>query len=237
MENYLGAFGGLGSLRRRYFHHKDGGGGFSHHDVARHSTRWGVDADALKALAVLILTLRGSVCLYQGEELGLPEAEVDFDDLQDPYGIEFWPEYKGRDGCRTPMVWEPSNQNGGFSSGQPWLPVSPKHLQKSAQSQEDAADGMLNHYRRAIALRKEHAALRSGTHTDIKVTGSVLSFERRAGDETIFCAFNLDDAPAHLDGLGAGWSDLGADLGAVSRAGSNDIELGPWQFCLARKAG
>ena len=52
------------------------------------------------------MSLRGSVCLYQGEELGLTEADLAFEDLQDPYGIRFWPEFKGRDGCRTPMVWD-----------------------------------------------------------------------------------------------------------------------------------
>jgi alpha-glucosidase len=68
--------------------------------------RAGAHADPRSAaLPTLMMCLRGSVCLYQGEELGLPEADVAFDDLQDPYGIEFWPEFKGRDGCRTPMVW------------------------------------------------------------------------------------------------------------------------------------
>ena len=66
----------------------------------RHITRWGLTDAATRAYATLLLCLRGSVCLYQGEELGLPEADIGFDDLQDPYGIEFWPEFKGRDGCR-----------------------------------------------------------------------------------------------------------------------------------------
>ena len=59
--------------------------------------------------------------MYQGEELGLGEASVAFEDLQDPYGITFWPNFKGRDGCRTPMPWEnldnsqPNAHNAGFS--------------------------------------------------------------------------------------------------------------------------
>ena len=52
-----------------------------------------------------MLSLRGSVCLYQGEELGLTEAYVPFEELQDPYGKRFWPKFRGRDGCRTPMPW------------------------------------------------------------------------------------------------------------------------------------
>ena len=97
---------------------------FSNHDVIRHASRWDLTPAAQRMFATLIMCLRGSVCIYQGEELGLPEADVAFEDLQDPYGIEFWPEFKGRDGCRTPMVWESSNQNGGFSAAKPWLPVA-----------------------------------------------------------------------------------------------------------------
>ena len=112
---------------------------FSNHDVMRHATRWGAgeeDRDAyLKVVSALLMSLRGSVCLYQGEELGLGEAELTFEDLQDPYGIRFWPEFKGRDGCRTPMVWENGAQNGGFSSAKPWLPVPHDHLARAVDKQ------------------------------------------------------------------------------------------------------
>jgi alpha-glucosidase len=79
----------------------------------------------------LLLCLRGSVCLYQGEELGLTEAYVAYEDLQDPYGIRFWPNYKGRDGCRTPIPWISDNQNGGFSDAKPWLPMAVEHLHRA----------------------------------------------------------------------------------------------------------
>ena len=89
--------------------------------MPRHISRWGIDDAAARAYVTLMMCLRGSTCLYQGEELGLPEADIAFEDLQDPYGIEFWPEFKGRDGCRTPMVWQKDNANGGFTTGKPWL--------------------------------------------------------------------------------------------------------------------
>ena len=111
---------------------------FSNHDVVRHASRWGAgEADRtayLKVISALLMSLRGSVCLYQGEELGLGEAELNFDDLQDPYGIRFWPEFKGRDGCRTPMVWDDS-KNGGFSSAKPWLPVAKEPLSLAVSAQ------------------------------------------------------------------------------------------------------
>ena len=77
--------------------------------------RWLVDAVARLA-STMILTMRGSVCLYQGEELGLTEANLAFEDLVDPYGIEFWPEFKGRDGSRTPMVWQAAAHLGAFTT-------------------------------------------------------------------------------------------------------------------------
>ena len=77
--------------------------------------------------AALLLSLRGSVCLYQGEELGLPEADILFEELTDPPGIRFWPEYKGRDGCRTPIPWDEGEAPNGFTTGKPWLPVKPPH--------------------------------------------------------------------------------------------------------------
>ena len=95
----------------------------SNHDVQRVATRWGGPDPAphLPAqLTAMVCSLRGSVCVYQGEELGLPEADVPFEALQDPYGITFWPTFKGRDGCRTPMPWTAAAPNAGFSSGAPW---------------------------------------------------------------------------------------------------------------------
>ena len=206
---------------------------FSNHDVARHATRWGLTPAAIRLFATLILCLRGSVCLYQGEELGLPEADVPFEDLQDPYGIEFWPEFKGRDGCRTPMVWEPSNQNGGFTTGQPWLPVSHDHLQRSVAQQETDPGAILHHYRRAIAFRRANPALVKGSHDGVKAAGDVLYFTRSHKDQTLFCAFNLSDTPSAFALPEGNWQTIGAELGAASLGPDGKLHLGPWQPCLA----
>ena len=116
---------------------------FSNHDVIRHVSRWGAgwDRDRLARLAIaILLSLRGSVSLYEGEELGLSEAELRFEDLVDPYGITFWPEFKGRDGCRTPMVWDAKAPNGGFSSARPWLPVPEEHLRMAVSVESGDGD-------------------------------------------------------------------------------------------------
>ncbi|NSX55475.1 alpha glucosidase [Sulfitobacter sp. 1151] len=207
---------------------------FSNHDVIRHVTRWDLTPAAQRLFATLILSLRGSVCLYQGEELGLPEADVAFEDLQDPYGIEFWPEFKGRDGCRTPMVWEPSNQNGGFTtSGTPWLPVSHDHLNRSVSAQEHDPAAILHHYRRAIAFRKTHPALIKGKQSKVSVLGDVLYFTRTHANEEIFCAFNLSDTPSDFELPKGKWQQIGAELGSAGVSADGKLHLGPWQPHLA----
>ncbi|WP_299613464.1 alpha-glucosidase family protein [uncultured Tateyamaria sp.] len=208
---------------------------FSNHDVMRHASRWDLSPAATRAYATLILCLRGSVCLYQGEELGLHEADVAFEDLQDPYGIEFWPEFKGRDGCRTPMVWEPSNGHGGFTTGEPWLPVSRDHLHNAVATQEDDPGALLHHYRKAIALRQTHRALSKGAHDGVKAAGDVVHFIRRHEDQVIFCAVNLSDEPSTLDLPEGAWVTIGSELGSTAPGPDGRIHLGPWQVAIALK--
>ncbi|WP_415404282.1 alpha-amylase family glycosyl hydrolase [Tateyamaria sp. SN3-11] len=208
---------------------------FSNHDVQRHMTRWNLSDAAARALSTLMMCLRGSTCIYQGEELGLPEADVAFEDLQDPYGIEFWPEFKGRDGCRTPMVWEPSNRDAGFTTGAPWLPVSPDHLHSSVASQESDPTSLLNHYRKAIALRNTHKALQKGDHDAVKATGDVVYFTRMHEDQSIFCAVNLSDTPTTHPMPEGTWVTIAAELGSNAPGADGKLHLGPWQVALALK--
>ncbi|MEC9199066.1 MAG: alpha-amylase family glycosyl hydrolase [Pseudomonadota bacterium] len=203
---------------------------FSNHDVVRHASRWDLTPAAQRLYVSLLASLRGSICIYQGEELGLAEADVAFEDLQDPYGIEFWPEFKGRDGCRTPMVWDGEAQNGGFSlAARPWLPVSGDHLSKAVAEQEKDPAALLHHYRRVIGLRHAHPALVKGAHSDLKVDGSVLSFKRSFDDEVIYCAFNMSDTPATIEGPQGDWHTIGTEIGSCGVAEDGKIHLGPWQ--------
>lgn len=207
----------------------------SNHDVTRHSTRWNLSDAALRQYVTLLVCLRGSICLYQGEELGLPEADIAFEDLQDPYGIEFWPEFKGRDGCRTPMPWtEMSNANAGFSEGTPWLPVSAAHGALAVEAQEADPNAMLQHYRQAIAFRKAHEVLSKGDQSVLTVDGHVVHFTRIADGETVFCAFNLSDRPATLQLPEGSWQSIGTKLGAAEPMDDNKIDLAAWQCCLVK---
>ena len=204
----------------------------SNHDVTRHASRWGLEPAALKLFTTMMMCLRGALCLYQGEELGLTEGKVAFDDLQDPYGREFWPEYQGRDGCRTPMAWDDAT-NAGFSTGRPWLPPCQAHLDHAVSAQEANPTAILHHYRRAIAFRRAHTVLQRGAHTGVGASGSVLHFFRRLDGTEIFCAFNLASEPAAIAMPEGKWIQIGIELGSTHPAPDGVLHLGPWQPALA----
>ncbi len=206
---------------------------YSNHDVMRHVSRWDLAPGAMRLFTTLMMCLRGAACIYQGEELGLPEAELAHEDLQDPYGIEFWPEFKGRDGCRTPMVWDSDSYCGGFTDGNPWLPVAREHLPLSVAAQEEMPESLLHHYRRAIAFRHHHKALATGEMLDLAAAGTVLRFIRRSAGEELFCAFNISAEPARLTLPAGAWHPVGAELNSAHEGADGVVHLGPWQPCLA----
>ncbi|MDV7143200.1 alpha-amylase family glycosyl hydrolase [Tropicimonas sp. TH_r6] len=165
----------------------------SNHDVNRHVSRWlraGDDRETVARLAAnLLLSLRGSVCIYQGEELGLEQAEVPYERLNDPQGKRFWPADKGRDGCRTPMPWEAGAAQAGFSTVEPWLPLDPRHAEQAVDRQ-GAPGTVLDHYRQMLAFRRAHPVLATGAIRIVEAGDAVLAFER-SGEETLLMLFNL----------------------------------------------
>ena len=203
---------------------------FSNHDVVRHVSRWATHGqhDAFARLAVtLILSMRGSVCLYQGEELGLTEAELAFEDLVDPYGIEFWPQFKGRDGCRTPMVWSSTAHLGAFSTApRAWLPVPVDHLGRAVDLQDKDPTSILNFYRAALAFRKQHPALVKGAVELIDAPESVLAFIRSNDTEKLLCVFNMSEAPVDFV-LPSGMAPQNLDApGSTSAPANGALSLG-----------
>jgi alpha-glucosidase len=170
------------------------------HDVMRVMSRW-ADGPPTPALSKLVLamqcSLKGTPCLYQGDELALTEADVPFELLQDPYGITFWPEFKGRDGCRTPMPWTGEAPNAGFTSGTPWLPVAEQHLGAAAALQENDPESPLNFARRFIAWRRQQAQLTRGEIVFYDAPEPVLVLRRDLeGAPGMLAMFNLGNAPA-----------------------------------------
>ena len=207
---------------------------FSNHDVIRHMSRFGKDfvdkAQLAKLCASLLLSLRGSICLYQGEELGLTEADIKFEDLTDPAAIAFWPDYKGRDGCRTPMAWDEDKPNSGFSkANRTWLPIPAEHIANAASSQINVEASVFEHYKAFLTFRKQHPELIAGDIQFWRSGPDVLAFERIHGETKTLCLFNLSDQPAKwLIPEGAALEPILAP-GFNSEIGSRTVKLGPLQ--------
>lgn len=171
------------------------------HDTVRVVTRMGGakgPPELGNVLLALMLSLRGSSCIYQGDELGLSEAEIPFDRLQDPYGIAFWPEFKGRDGCRTPMPWDEQAANAGFTSGEPWLPVSTEHKPRAVNTQQERSDSVLRRTQRFLRWRKTQPLLSTGAIRMHDAPDSCVLLSRTDGHHTLVGAFNLSGATVEL---------------------------------------
>ncbi|MES1199054.1 MAG: alpha-glucosidase [Pseudomonadota bacterium] len=170
---------------------------FSNHDAPRVASRWAAHSpNAAKLYMLLLLSLRGSAFIYQGEELGLPQGRVPMERLRDPEAIANWPLTLGRDGARTPMPWNAKSANAGFSAHEPWLPLDPAHPALAVDVQEKSATSMLNFTRSLIALRDSLPALRSGAQRFLDAPPGMLVFERGDGEDALLCAFNVSEQPA-----------------------------------------
>ncbi|MCX2724065.1 alpha-glucosidase [Roseibium salinum] len=208
----------------------------SNHDVPRVASRWGEGLDIARFAPLetaLCACLRGTPCLYQGEELGLRQADVPFEKLQDPYGIRFWPKYKGRDGCRTPIPWAKDQPNGGFSDAEPWLPVAPEHLEQAVDEQEKDEASVLNRNRAFYAWRQGQNALKKGDMTFLDSPGETLVFTRSFDGETVLCAFNLGDAQETFTLEELTLENLNAP-GFTGTVGGNSITLDGLDALFAR---
>lgn len=204
---------------------------FENHDAPRAVSRWAEEQDReqFARLKILLLcSLRGSVILYQGEELGLPQVEVPFDQLRDPEAIANWPHTLSRDGARTPMPWSQADKNAGFSQARPWLPVGERHASLAVDRQKEAGQSVLNFTRDCLALRKQHPALHVG-HMSIREVGDrLLVFDRQDGGEHLRCSFNLSSSPVERSG------PAGAQLVKVGEV--SDSQLGPWSAVIEKLA-
>lgn len=206
----------------------------SNHDAPRVATRWAQDdpARARQALA-LLACLRGTVFLYQGEELGLTQSEVAFAHLQDPFGKAHWPRDKGRDGCRTPMPWTADAPSAGFTAGTSWLPPDPTHRALAVDRQEQDCESMLHLTRQVLALRNRLAALRIGSFEVLVAEGPLLVVRRRAQDEVMLLAFNYaaEECATPLPGDVSAASACLAINGA--RIDGKSLHLPAWSALIA----
>jgi alpha-glucosidase len=161
---------------------------FSNHDVTRTVSRFG--EGSAKVTLALLCALRGTVLLFQGEELGLAEVDLRRDQLKDPVGDLYYPLFKGRDGCRTPMPWDCAKPNLGFSSGTPWLPLGPAHAALAVAAQDGDAGSTLAYARSFLKGRKGLPALLTGDLVLLEAPEGVVAFVRGG---SVLCVFNLGD--------------------------------------------
>ncbi|MDQ3751638.1 MAG: alpha-amylase family glycosyl hydrolase [Actinomycetota bacterium] len=168
----------------------------NNHDHSRVATRYG--PHAVRAAAMLVLTLRGTPFLFQGEELGLPDAPVSPDQEVD---------VDGRDPERAPIPWEPRSVAGpgaGFTSGAPWLPITPDAERLNAASQSEDPGSTLAFYRRLIRLRNETPCLHSGSFELLASNNDVLAYVRAEEDQRMVVVLNFSATEACFEGAPAG---------------------------------
>ena len=166
---------------------------FSNHDAPRAVSRWArmQDRAAMARLSMLLLAcMRGNVFVYQGEELGLPQAYITFDQLRDPEAIANWPLTLGRDGARTLMPWRTADAKAA-AGPVPWLPVAPEHRTLAVDAQERDPHSQLAYTRRVLKMRNRHPALLVGTMRIVEASDAILAFVRATPGEELLCVFNL----------------------------------------------
>ncbi|MFN3512758.1 MAG: alpha-glucosidase [Phenylobacterium sp.] len=200
---------------------------FSNHDVPRTASRFGGGPEVARLMFALLMALQGTALIYQGEELGLPQASLARDQLRDPVGDLYWPYDGGRDGCRTPMPWT-EGVNLGFSTGTPWLPAAKEHAGLSVATQASDPGSMLAFARAMIALRKAHPALKVGEMRMLETPDPVLAIVRRGSGQQIACLFNMGaEAVTLSDERLSGGALLAPQTGEID-ASQGALRLGPY---------
>lgn len=214
----------------------------SNHDVRRSYTRLGgrhAEARA-RVAAAMLLTLRGTPIVYYGEELGMPESRVPASALVDPVGRKFRPLRVGRDGARTPMQWSAA-PNGGFTEGDPWLPVDASYLERNVESETADPESLLAWYRKLLALRRANPALREGSYRAIEAPHAVFAYLRETEGQRIVVALNFSARRRAVrlpePGGSGGWRCLLSTHAEAGTQAQGEIPLAPHEATVFSEAG
>lgn len=165
------------------------------HDQPRMATRFGGLAQG-RLSGMMLLTLRGTPTFYYGDEIGLENGVIPPEKIQDPQGINLGAE-RSRDFCRTPMQWDAS-PNAGFSTVEPWLPVTDDYATRNVAVQAQDPASMLTFYKHLFALRRASPALHGGSYQPLDVPGNVYAYLRQAGDERKLVVLNFAGEAANV---------------------------------------
>ena len=194
---------------------------FENHDAPRALSRWcrPDQADLFARFKIMLLTaLRGNVIVYQGEELGLTQVDIPYDQLQDPEALANWPLTLSRDGARTPMPWTAQDESGGFTTGAPWLPLGETNMARAVDRQRADPGSLLNLTTRLLALRRADPALRHGGVEVLLADATCLALRRTCASGPVLAVFNFT-------GLAQPWP-AGVPARGQVLAAVNDAEPG-----------
>jgi len=211
---------------------------FSNHDRPRVLTRWGGVSgtqELAQLLNVLLLSLYGTVFIYQGEELGLNQADVPYSKLRDPEALANWPITCGRDGTRTPMPWNKDSMNCGFSSAEPWLPLDARHANLAVDEQVSDPSSTLSVTSRLLRFRRDHPALIQGEIELLDAPDPVLAFLRKHQRAHLLCVFNVSPESVSWDLPRGGVWQLLAGSSVRGRAITQRAILAPHGWLVAQR--
>jgi alpha-glucosidase len=190
----------------------------NNHDQPRSASRYGQseDDERLKVAAAFLLTLRGTPFLYYGEEVGMRDAHLRRSELQDPVGIRYWPVPVGRDGCRTPMQWN-ATENAGFGTGKPWIRIHSNYTQRNVETQRKDPQSLFNFYKRLLAIRKLTRTLQQGAFVPLTYDPRrLLAYLRQDAEQTVLVVLNFGRRKVRL-------------------ATGPQLRVGNWQLLLSNK--
>ncbi|CAN5528874.1 alpha-amylase family glycosyl hydrolase [soil metagenome] len=195
------------------------------HDRPRVATR--VGEDQARVAAMLLLTLRGTPTLYYGDEIGMKQVAIPPELVQDPFEKNVPGIGVGRDGCRTPMQWG-ATEHGGFTSGEPWLPLAADFVDHNAALLATDPFSILSLYVALIELRKATPELVFGDYASVDVPGNLLAYRRVYDGHGLLVVLNLGGDPVLMakDVVGEGGKILlSTQLDRDGEAVSGDLRL------------
>jgi alpha-glucosidase len=207
----------------------------SNHDVSRLATRWaGGHPDKVRVALLMLLTLRGTPVLYQGDEIGLTDVDLAHEEILDPVGLRFWPAYKGRDPERTPMPWTPGPHGGFTAAGStPWLRLGDPSI-CNVEDQRREPDSVLHFVREVVALRRLSPDLVGGDYESLASPPFIWMWRR--GAETVVI-LNLSDDAHEVRVPAEARVAVGTDRSRNGSSVTGAIALEPWEGVVLVESG
>ncbi len=225
------------------------------HDFPRAVSRWGNDKKyripSAKLLANLVLTMRGTPCIYQGSEIGM--TNVAFENIEDYEDVEthnFYKEWiekgkshdefmkilyiQGRDNVRTPIQWDDSS-HAGFTTGEPWLKLNPNYTKINVAAALKKKNSVYYHYQKMLLYRKEHPTLIYGAYQEVGQNHEDLfSYYRYDDNGLYFVIHNMSEKTYEIPKM-SDLKELQLDISNYKVKTDDRLKLKPWESRVYRK--